>query len=85
MKRFVSLPRTSAEAARVKSELKADGRLYDGLLSCACERLEEAGEAHFALEGIYGECMDFASESRFCSSLAATVADLLENEDRNGK
>lgn len=85
MKRFVSLPRASAEAARVKSELKADGRLYDGLLCCACERLEEAGEAHFALEGIYGECMDFASESRFCSSLAATVADLLENEDRNGK
>jgi hypothetical protein len=81
MKRFFSFPHASAEASRAKAEFRADGRLYDGLLSYACERLAEAGEAHFALESIYGKCMDFEAESRYCDSLAARVADLLEQKE----
>ena len=80
MKRFFSFPHASAETSRAKAEFRADRRLYDGLLSYACEKLEEAGEAHFELEKIYGECMDFEAESRYCESLAATVADLLEQK-----
>lgn len=80
MKRFLSFSVGSSEAKRVKSEFRADRRIYDGLLNDACERLSEAGEAHFALEKIYGECMDFAAESRYCAMLAENILRLLERK-----
>jgi hypothetical protein len=81
MKRFFSFPHATADSSRAKAEFRADRRLYDGLLGCACEKLAQAGEAHFALESIYGKCMDFEAESRYCNSLAQRVADLLEGKE----
>ena len=80
MKRFFSFSRSSAQARVARAEFRADRRLYDGLLEYACERLAEAGEAHFELERIYGECMDFEAESRYCESLAARVLDMIEEK-----
>jgi hypothetical protein len=81
MKRFFSFPHATADSSRAKAEFRADRRLYDGLLGCACEKLAQAGEAHFALESIYGKCMDFEAESRYCNSLAQRVAELLEGKE----
>ena len=80
MKRFFELPCTSAAVASAKAEFKCDRRLYECLVNCACERLSDAAKAHFELEKIYGKCMDFEAESRYCSSLAASIADMLERE-----
>ena len=80
MKRFFSFSHSSAQARVARAEFRADRRLYDGLLEYACERLAEAGEAHFELERIYGECMDFEAESRYCESLAARVLDVIEEK-----
>ena len=80
MKRFFSFSHSSAQARVARAEFRADRRLYDGLLEYACERLAEAGEAHFELERIYGECMDFEAESRYCESLAARVLDMIEEK-----
>lgn len=78
MKRFFNFSHSCADASRAKAEFRSDRRLYEALIGCACEKLSEAGESHFALEKIYGECMDFAAESRYCESLAAAVIDILE-------
>lgn len=80
MKRFFELPYSSAAASSIKAEFKCDRRLYDCLMNCACERLADAAKAHFELEKIYGECMDFEAEGRYCSSLAESIADMLERE-----
>ena len=80
MKRFFELPCTSAAVASAKAEFKCDRRLYECLVNCACERLSDAAKAHFELEKIYGKCMDFEAESRYCLSLAASIADMLERE-----
>jgi hypothetical protein len=58
-----------------KAEMKDDVRLYEGLLDSAKERLAAAGDAHFELEKIYGECMDFEALESFSRSFAARVCD----------
>ena len=71
MKRFLqSFCRASDEEKRKKAEARYAKRVYDGLLDSAVECLHSAGEAHFALEKIYGSCMYFDAESRFCASIA---------------
>ena len=74
MKRFLQHCRGYCEEERrKKAEFRADKRIYESLIDSASECLSRAGEAHFALERIYGECMDFEGESRFCSSMAERI------------
>ncbi len=64
MKRFIDGELCDA----VKKEYRYNMRLYDALLSSACDAFGEAGEYHFKLEEIYSECMDFAAKERFTAS-----------------
>ena len=64
VKRFVN-----AEKIRdVRSEFRANERIYGALLASARDALLTAGESHFALEAIYSAEMDFEAESEFCRS-----------------
>ncbi len=64
MKRFVS-----AEKIReVRSELRANERIYTALLNSACDSLFAAGEHHFALEEIYSQTVDFKAQTEFCQA-----------------
>ncbi len=73
MKRFIDKER----ANRVKNEYKYNMRLYDALMSSACESFEEAGEYHFELEEIYSSCMDFEAKERFTASFCETLGSFL--------
>lgn len=70
MKRFINCPSESAEA---RKEIRRAIKARDALVDYACERLAEAGEAHFGLERLYGAAMDFFAESEFCESLGREV------------
>ncbi|MBO5416459.1 MAG: hypothetical protein J6A83_07530 [Clostridia bacterium] len=76
MKRFID----KDAADRVKKEYKYNTRLYEALLSSACEAFEEAGEYHFALERIYSSCMDFAAKERYTASFCEMLLGILENK-----
>ncbi len=75
MKRFIHPKGAHKEQ---KQELRSDRRTYDGLLDSAVNCLRKAGEAHFELEEIYGSCMDFEAENRFCQSFILQICDELE-------
>ena len=55
MRRFLD----PAIPSEVKVEYRTNRRISDGLVEGAREALHKAGEAHGALEQIYGSCMDF--------------------------
>ena len=74
MKRFLHHSIGCSEEERCKkAEFRADRRIYEALIDSASECLARAGKAHFMLERIYGECMDFDAESRFCASMAERI------------
>lgn len=62
---------------RVKKEYRYDAKLYDALLSSACDSFAEAGESHFELEKIYSECMDFGAKERFTASFCEMLGQRL--------
>ncbi len=72
MKRFLS--RDAIDL--VKREYRANIRLYEALLSSACDAFSEAGEYHFELERIYSAAMDFGAKESFqrsfCEKLLLT-------------
>lgn len=79
MKRFLQASASCKDdEKRNKAEFRSDRRIYDGLLESSVRCLERAGEAHFELERIYGACMDFDAEGRFCQSFAVYICDELE-------
>ena len=78
MKRFVKNASLSEIEKKKRSEYKSDIRFREGLIVSAEDCLAEAGRAHFELEKIYGECMDFEAESRFCDSFAIDLCDKLK-------
>ena len=61
----------------VKKEYRYDAKLYDALLSSACDAFADAGEHHFELERIYSECMDFSAKERFTASFCEMLGDRL--------
>lgn len=61
----------------VKKEYRYDAKLYDVLLSSACEAFSKAGEYHFELEAIYSQCMDFAAKERFTASFCEMLGERL--------
>ena len=65
MRRFVQLSDSAEDQKRKKREFNSDRRVRHGLITSAENCLAEAGRAHFELEGIYGECMDFEALGRF--------------------
>ena len=77
MRRFVKSSGLCDGEKRKKSEYRSDIRIRDGLVESACECLHDAGRAHFELERIYGACMDFEAESRFCQSFAEEICNML--------
>ena len=71
-KKRVSLRRAldfSALSQKEKRELRERSRnakkLSNALIVAACDELSEAGKAHFELEAIYREAMDFSSLNVF--------------------
>ena len=64
MRRFVD----GARLRTVRSEYRLNEKLCEALLLSAEEKLRQAGKCHFALEGIYTECMDFYSKEVFCNN-----------------
>ncbi len=69
MKRFVD----GEKLGGIKSELRINRRLYDGLLQAAVDSLADAGEHHFELERIYSSCMDFESLRKFTRSFCQKI------------
>ena len=83
MKRFIQRSCGCTEEERIKKrEFRADVRIYEGLLESASECLARAGKAHFELERIYGESMDFEAEGRFCASMTERICRELANFER---
>lgn len=79
MKRFVRTKLLVGKTGKVvKSELRYVGRVRESLIDSATECLSRAGEVHFELEHIYGKCMDFDAESRFCESFSADLCRKLD-------
>jgi hypothetical protein len=78
-KRFLSLSALrEPDGRRVRAEYRADRRMREALIVSACDCLSAAGDAHFELERIYGESMDFDSLGRFCESFSNMICDKLE-------
>ena len=69
MRRFVDRDRIG----EIKTELRANRRLYDGLMQSAIDSLRDAGEVHFELEKIYMSCMDFESLRKFVRSFCQKI------------
>ena len=69
MKRFLD----GAAVASVKGELRELTELKRAALSGALGALTSAAEAHFELEKIYGETMDFAAKERFTDSFIGKI------------
>ncbi|MBE6596128.1 MAG: hypothetical protein E7641_00515 [Ruminococcaceae bacterium] len=61
MKRFIDRERLEP----VKREYRANMRLYEALLTSACDAFSEAGEYHFELEKIYSSAMDYKAKESF--------------------
>lgn len=81
MKRFLYHSHGYCEEERRKrTEFRADKRIYEGLLNSAIECLSRAADAHFALEKIYGESMDFEAESHFCTGMSERICRELKRE-----
>lgn len=57
----------------VKQEFRYYHRLCTALTDSALEALGEAGRYHRDLETIYGSCMDFEAEQRFCRSFCQKI------------
>lgn len=76
MKRFLDKEKLDD----VKREYKYNVRLYEALLSSACDAFAEAGEFHFKLEEIYSSCMDFAAKERFTVSFCEMLVRELEKK-----
>lgn len=72
MKRFVNAERIRA----VRSQVRANDRIYDALLSSAKDSLADAGKRHFELEKIYSDSMDFEAQKEFSSKF---IKDLFDN------
>lgn len=74
MRRFIDFSRGRSETvARDKSEFRELERLKNSLSERACKNLEEAGRAHFALEKIYGEAMDFEALDGYCEAVSEKI------------
>ena len=69
MKRFLD----GAAVASVKGELRDLTELKRAAVSGALGALSSAAEAHFELEKIYGEAMDFAAKERFTDSFIGKI------------
>ncbi len=69
MKRFIDL--TALRGCR--DELKSTAKLRRAALDSALSSLSRAADAHFALEKIYGEAMDFAAKEDFTDSLIGQI------------
>lgn len=76
-KRFLSHDISTEKGRRAKAEYRFDRREREAMIDSACEQLSLAGEAHFSLERIYGESMDFAALERFTKSLEVAICDSL--------
>ena len=57
----------------IKREYRYNVKLYEALLSSACDSFAEAGKAHFELEKIYSSCMDFSAKERFTVSFCERI------------
>jgi len=73
MRRFLD----AEHIAKVRGEYKANLRLYEAMLSSACDALAKAGEHHFSLERIYSSYMDFTALTRFTASFVQKLCDEL--------
>ncbi len=69
MKRFVDM--TALRGCR--EELRDLAKLKQASLDAALSSLSHASDAHFALEKIYGEAMDFAAKEDFTDSLIGQI------------
>ena len=76
-KRFLSHDISGEKGRRAKAEYRFDRREREAMIDSACEQLSLAGKAHFSLEKIYGESMDFDALERFTKSLAVAICDSL--------
>ena len=77
-KRFLSHDVSTEKGRRAKAEYRFDRREREAMIDSACEQLSLAGKAHFSLEKIYGESMDFDALGRFCESFATMICDNLQ-------
>ena len=77
-KRFLLRWQNSALGRADRSEYRFARRTREAMIDSACEQLSLAGEAHFSLEKIYGESMDFDALGRFCESFATMICDNLQ-------
>lgn len=73
MKRFVD----KSALDKVKREFRNNLRLYEALLSSACDAFSEAGEYHFSLEKIYVSCMDFTAKESYTASFCEMLGEYL--------
>ncbi len=69
MKRFLEL----TVLRDAKEELKSTAKLKSASLDAAILSLQKAATAHFALEKIYGEAMDFAAKEAFTESFIGKI------------
>ncbi len=80
MKRFVNFELLGWDKKQikiVKNEYKTAVRFCEALTDCAAEVLKNAGDAHFALEQIYIDAMDFEALTAFTVDFTAKVLDKL--------
>ena len=71
LERMSSLPAPPPEPT--PDELRELTELKRGAVSGALRALSSAAEAHFELEKIYGEAMDFAAKERFTDSFIGKI------------
>ncbi len=69
MKRFIDI----TALRDYRDELKATAKLCRASLDSALSSLSNAAKAHFALEKIYGEAMDFAAKEDFTDSFIGQI------------
>ena len=57
--------------------IKKTEKSYESLIDCAVECLGRAKEAHFLLEHLYGNAMDFRSKDEYEKAMVKVVSDIM--------
>lgn len=74
MRRFLDAKAVARNRADIRCALKVRARMLEE----AQNSLHEVGEAHFALEKIYGEAMNFQEKEKYTKKLIARVLSFLD-------
>ena len=72
---------SKGERNSLKAKSRFSSRVAESLVSSAVDALRSAGDAHFALEKIYGSAMDFSALDALYASVSEGILKIVEHRE----